>query len=163
MSDDQTDVGRPLTLREARFVDAYVSNGGNGAAAAREAGYAPGAARVTASEILAKPNVRNRMLASWDAMGLTEEAIGASLLRNLAARKEQAVATKDGGVQVVAVDDPASQVQAAHVAAKIRGMLPDPRIDVAHSVSGAVVVQHLDGLGPDVFGAGAIEGEAREL
>jgi hypothetical protein len=47
----------PLTPKERRFVLEYVGDG-NGAAAARAAGYAPGSAKVTASRLLTKANVQ---------------------------------------------------------------------------------------------------------
>ena len=148
-----------LTLREARFVNNYIANGGNGAMAARDAGYSAKSASVQASESLAKPNVRELMRASWEKLGLTPEAIGKSLLRNLDARK--GVINPVTG-DVVDVSDPASQVQAANVAAKVLGLHPDPRFDIGVSVAGAVVVQHLAPLAPDPF-AEIIDGAVREL
>lgn len=44
--------------RMERFVDHYLANGGNGSKAALAAGYAKDSARVTASRLLAKANVR---------------------------------------------------------------------------------------------------------
>ena len=159
---DDTEAGPgALPLREAAFVEAYLRNGGHGAAAAREVGYKPTNAASTASTILAKPNVRELMRASWEKLGLTPEAIGRSLLRNLDAKK--GVLNPING-DVVDVSDPASQVQAANVAAKVLGLHPDPRFDVGVSVSGAVVVQHLAPLAPDPFAAAEIiDGEVREL
>ena len=46
-----------LTRRRDAFVDAYVANGGNGAAAARVAGYALSCARVKASLLIRDPAI----------------------------------------------------------------------------------------------------------
>lgn len=48
---------KPLNERQQRFVTHYVLNGGNGAEAAREAGYSAKAARATASRMLTFANV----------------------------------------------------------------------------------------------------------
>jgi hypothetical protein len=49
----------PLSERERRFVEAFMGPAkGNGAAAARIAGYANRSARVTASRLLTKANIR---------------------------------------------------------------------------------------------------------
>ena len=44
-----------LTKRQELFVTQYLANGGNGAAAARDAGYSEHTARQIATENLAKP------------------------------------------------------------------------------------------------------------
>ena len=49
-----------LTIKQKKFVDAYVNNGGNGVEAIRAAGYncsTDNSARVQASENLKKPNI----------------------------------------------------------------------------------------------------------
>lgn len=51
-----------LTVRQQRFVDAYVLSG-NASDAAREAGYSEGSAKVTASRLLTKPNVSSALAA----------------------------------------------------------------------------------------------------
>lgn len=45
-------------MREPRFVDLYVANGGNGQQAAEGAGYAPHSARQTAAKLLTKAHIR---------------------------------------------------------------------------------------------------------
>lgn len=48
-----------LTQKERRFVDAFLGScNGNGSEAAIAAGYAPGSARVTASRLLTKANIK---------------------------------------------------------------------------------------------------------
>lgn len=51
-------MGRNLTDKERAFCRYYVANGGNGTQAAISAGYAPGSAKVTASQMLRKPQIR---------------------------------------------------------------------------------------------------------
>lgn len=50
---------KKLTWREERFIWAYIDNGGNGAMAAREAGYSPISARQIAADNMAKPYIRD--------------------------------------------------------------------------------------------------------
>lgn len=50
-----------LTLKQERFVDNYIANGGNGTQAAIEAGYSENCATVIATENLRKPNVVQSM------------------------------------------------------------------------------------------------------
>ena len=50
-----------LTLKQQKFVEAYIQNGGNGGEAVFEAGYdctSPNSARSQASDNLRKPNIR---------------------------------------------------------------------------------------------------------
>ena len=54
MRDDQR-----LTAKQERFIECYLSNGMNGAAAAREAGYSEHTARETAYENLTKPHIKS--------------------------------------------------------------------------------------------------------
>ena len=46
-----------LTIKQAKFIDAYIQLG-NGAEAARQAGYSANTAREIASENLSKPNIK---------------------------------------------------------------------------------------------------------
>lgn len=56
-----------LTERERRFIEAYMGEAaGNGAKAAIVAGYAAGSAKVTASKLLTKPNVKQAFLERRD-------------------------------------------------------------------------------------------------
>jgi len=170
---------RQLRPREAAFLAAYQANGGNGRQAAIAAGSSPQSAEQYASVKLRDPSIREAMRASWAEIGLTPRKIGESLLRNLDARKGALTMAGDE----VLIADPASSVQAARVAGQMLGLMPDPRLEVDQRVSGAVVVQHLAGLGGDPWAVaevpagsgvgpgaqigpsegGPIEGEAREL
>ena len=60
---NDTDTGRivptmNLTEMQAKFVEAYVENGGNGTQAAITAGYSPDCARVQAQQNLERPKIR---------------------------------------------------------------------------------------------------------
>lgn len=76
--------GKRLTQRQRRFAKAYVKTG-NGAKAARQAGYSPKAAKEIASENLTKPNVRefvDSLAAEAETVkGLTIEQIAAMTWR----------------------------------------------------------------------------------
>jgi hypothetical protein len=59
-SSKQSTKMRALTVREEAFIGAYISNGGNGAAAVKTAGYrckAQGAAKVQAARMLTRANL----------------------------------------------------------------------------------------------------------
>ncbi len=50
-----------LTPKRERFVDHYIANGGNGAKAAKDAGYAQKTARVEAARLLTNANIQRRI------------------------------------------------------------------------------------------------------
>lgn len=72
-----------LTPRQAEFVRYYVVHG-VGALAAREAGYAAGSARITASQLLTKPNIQAKISAERRRyerlMGLSRQQVAGELL-----------------------------------------------------------------------------------
>ena len=49
-----------LSIKQTRFIKEYVASG-NGAAAARKAGYSPSSANVTAAQNLAKPSIKSAL------------------------------------------------------------------------------------------------------
>lgn len=53
-----SDPNRPLSAREEKFARAYVRLGGNGSAAAIEAGYSAAGAHVAANRLLKRPHVQ---------------------------------------------------------------------------------------------------------
>ena len=61
---ENTDNLKPngLTLRQERFIDHYIANGGNGASTARAAGYSERTAKEIAKENLTKPHIQTRIL-----------------------------------------------------------------------------------------------------
>ncbi|HSG00706.1 MAG TPA: terminase small subunit [Vicinamibacterales bacterium] len=66
----------PLTRTEARFVDAYLANGGNGRQAAITAGLAAHSATCEASKLRRRPNVAAEIARrSADALGREPQAV----------------------------------------------------------------------------------------
>lgn len=67
----------PLTFKQERFCQNYVRNNGNGADAARRAGYSEFTAKEMSHENLTKPHIRARIkqieLEHADAAGVTKE------------------------------------------------------------------------------------------
>jgi phage terminase small subunit len=72
-----------LSVRQKRFAAHYVRHG-NGARAAREAGYAPRSARIAASRLLTKDNVQAAIAAERRAYerltGTSREQVAAELM-----------------------------------------------------------------------------------
>jgi phage terminase small subunit len=66
-----------LTTKQNQFIDAYVANGGNGSAAARDAGYAESSAHVEANRALKNPLIVQEIFRR------TALAIGAALPKAL--------------------------------------------------------------------------------
>jgi phage terminase small subunit len=66
-----------LTTKQNQFIDAYVANGGNGSAAARDAGYAESSAHVEANRALKNPLIVQEIFRR------TTLAIGAALPKAL--------------------------------------------------------------------------------
>ena len=66
-----------LTAKQNQFIDAYVANGGNGSAAARDAGYAESSAHVEANRALKNPLIVHEIFRR------TALAIGAALPKAL--------------------------------------------------------------------------------
>lgn len=78
--DNQSEELKPLTFKEQAFCEAYTADSrGNGAKAAVKAGYAEKSARVTASRLLTKANVKAYI---EDCRKNTESLAGISRLRN---------------------------------------------------------------------------------
>ena len=50
-----------MNIRQERFANAYITNGGNAAAAARQAGYSEKGAKVAGARLLKFPDVRARI------------------------------------------------------------------------------------------------------
>lgn len=73
-----------LTTRERRFVCEYLIDG-NGARAARVAGYSPRTARVIASQNLSKLNIRTAVEAGLHALAVRCEVSAEKVMRELAA------------------------------------------------------------------------------
>lgn len=104
----------PRTVKEKKFVKAYVENGGNGTQAALQAYNAnPASARKIASEVLTKLD-----MSAWlDKAGLTDEVMaGAIAYKSLAAKKQN---TFTGEIE----DDHRIQLDALKFAAQLKGQI----------------------------------------
>jgi len=53
---------RPMTAKQAKYVEAYLANGGQGGAAAVEAGYAVGSADAASSQLLRNPLIQQAIM-----------------------------------------------------------------------------------------------------
>ena len=74
---------KKLTARQERFIDHYLENGGNSAAAAREAGYAEGSAKVTGCRLLTKANLKQTIEGKRTEMSQNSEDRRAKLISHL--------------------------------------------------------------------------------
>lgn len=83
-------VKTPLTPKEHRFVLEYLRDG-NGAAAARAAGYAEKSAHVTASQLLRKPNVGARYEKEREARDAQTRVDAVNVIRKAASMYFEAV------------------------------------------------------------------------
>ena len=80
------ETGEPeLTYRENRLADEYVSNGGNGAQAAIDAGYSPNYAPQAASNVLKRAAVQQRILDRIAQAAIQHDEIIGSLATQLRA------------------------------------------------------------------------------
>ena len=116
-----------LTQRQEKFVRQYVVHG-VGARAAREAGYAPGSARITASRLLTKVNVQSEITAERRRyerlVGLSqgqvaEELLGAfDLARSHGSAREMIAALREVGLICGYYDQPKEEKVHVNIAAK---------------------------------------------
>jgi phage terminase small subunit len=88
-----------LTPKQDAFVDAYVANGGNGSAAAREAGYAESSAHVEANRSLKNPLILQEIYRR------TVMAVGAAAPRALQTIVELSSTAKSDYVKLEASRD----------------------------------------------------------
>jgi hypothetical protein len=77
----QSETKAKLSSKEEAFVESYLSNGGNGADAAKQAGYkqTPEALRVTASRMLTNANIQERIRARLDESKVTSDEVISTL------------------------------------------------------------------------------------
>lgn len=108
---------KPLSPKERDFINAYLSNGRNGKAAAIAAGYAQSCAKKTASQILRRPHVesaiRRREKKAADRAQVTAERITEELAKIGFAIATDVASWGDGQVHVV----PSDQIDEATAAA----------------------------------------------
>jgi phage terminase small subunit len=104
-TDDNT-IGDKLTLKQRRFINAYIANGGNATDAARQAGYkqTPEALRVTACRMLTKANIQSRI-----AERLAEDDVTADEVKKTLASQMRADVTDlfndNGGFDLQTIKD----------------------------------------------------------
>lgn len=130
-------MGRKLTRKQRRFCHAHVKHG-NGARAAREAGYSHRTAREMAHENLTKPHIADYIEAleadSFDVNKLTPEHIQKMLL-------DDAMNAKEGG----------TRLRAKELLGKAKGMFKDVVINETQELSNAQLIQLVGELfGPDL-------------
>ena len=118
-----------LTERQERFVNAYVATG-NGAEAARQAGFTGPQPRTTGGRELAKPNIREAIKARMDALGLTEAKFLKTLSDGLEAN---AVKTATDGGKITderTYTDHVTRHKYLETGLKLRDMFPAERHEV---------------------------------
>jgi len=137
-----------ITVRERKLIDGVMS-GQSQTQAAIAAGYPERSARVEASKVMNRPDIRNYWRARLCDAGLDDDSL-ARKLRSLV--ESQAVGmTKDGDVVPLGPDNHA-QIKALEMAYKIVDAFPNPKLDVDLSMRGAIVVMRPeDGIAPDPF------------
>ena len=101
---DNATITKPLTAKQARFVDEYLVDC-NGAAAAVRAGYSPGSAKVAASRLL---TIDNHPVVVAIRARQREDAVRLSVTRNdvvrgLLAAFEMAKADRNAGAMISAM------------------------------------------------------------
>jgi phage terminase small subunit len=114
-----------MTPRQRSFAEQYVLDH-NGAAAAVRAGYAAHSARITASQLLTKPNVR-------ELVAEHEEAAA----ERLAVTKERVIAELEAAIEIARQKaDPMAMIRGWAEIAKLIGAYAPERTKVEISVDG---------------------------
>lgn len=125
----------PLSTRQRSFVHAYVESG-NGAAAAIKAGYSERSAKVTASRLLTKANVRT-------AVRTQQEEIA----KRLDLSREKVLAELQEAVNVARMKgDAQAMVAAWREVAKICGFYAPERKSLKTSETGHEALRRLESL-----------------
>ena len=115
-------MARRLTLRQRRFVEEYVKNGGNATDAVVKAGYNSSGmvAASVGSENLNKPNIRAEMEATLRRMNLGPDRIAKVVDRALEAESTMVV----GDGKTITRPDHGTQLKAADMLAKLADAYP---------------------------------------
>ena len=113
---------RRLTLRQRRFVEEYVKNGGNATEAVVQAGYKSvgKVAGVVGAENLTKPSIRQEMEATLRRMNLGPDRIAKVVDRALEAESTQVL----GDGKHITRPDHGTQLKAADMLAKLADAYP---------------------------------------
>jgi len=116
-----------MTERQKRFVDNYIDSG-NGAEAARNAGYAEGNARQQANENITKPDIKAAIADRMDSAGITEAKLLKVLEEGLAATRTHL--DKDGGIEET--DDFLTRHKYLETGLKLRDAFPAEKKKLEH-------------------------------
>jgi len=127
-------MNKKLTERQSRFVDNYVDSG-NGAEAARRAGYSEERARITASELVSKRNIQAAIAERMDEGGITEKRLLKVLDEGLSATKTHFNQKTDGDAEKEVHDDYAVRHRYLDTALKLRDMFPAEKKKLRHDFS----------------------------
>lgn len=126
-----------VSERRRRFIDAYIQCG-NGAEAARRAGYSAKSANVTGAKLLADADIRAEINLRLDELHNQRTAQAAECLEFLSSvmRGEvQDVAVTPGGKPVSIVTRVSDRIKAAELLLKIYGEFKAPKPNVEDSKS----------------------------
>jgi len=128
-------MNRQLTERQGRFVNEYVDCG-NGAEAARRAGYSEYSAKEIASRELTKANIQAAITERMDEAGITEKRLLKVLDEGLSATKTHLNQKGDGAEAEENVhDDYAVRHRYLDTALKLRDMFPAEKKKLSHDFS----------------------------
>ena len=153
--------GKPLSMREERFIQGLIEGKKQGQAAL-DAGYAPESAANRASEKLSSLTFREKLLARAHARGIGVDFA----LDHVIALMDHETLLLGGKDKDIShwIGDGATRAKGTEMLLKTLGAFPDPRLAVDVSVAATVIVRSSDMLAPDPFSDGAVvDGEAREL
>lgn len=143
------------TVREREMVNAMIEG-----TSIAGAGRAVGWSRESARHHWKKPNVRNYYRELLVKAGLDDDTLASKLLE-LTTTDRFGIAPD--GTRVNLGPDGTTRVKAVEMAFKLSDAFPNPKLDIDHKVSGAILIQPGDLLGvPDPFAA-MIDGESREI
>ena len=141
------ELGDKLNPRQRGLVKGVIG-GKTQKQSAIDEGYSPLAAKVTASRIMHRPDVRRYYRALLDHAGIGDEYL-ANKLRELM-EAEQFGLTKDGNVVGMGADGNV-RVKAVDLALKLMNAYPDARLDVDVKAVQVVVFRAEEMLGEDCF------------
>jgi len=127
-------MNKKLTERQSRFVDNYVDCG-NGAEAARRAGYSEKADDEIAYENLRKPHIQAAITERMDEAGITEKRLLSVLDEGLSATKTHFNQKPDNKAEKEVYDDYAVRHRYLDTALKLRDMFPAEKKKLKHDFS----------------------------
>lgn len=129
---------KKVSERRRRFVDEYVACGGNGAEAARRAGYSAKTANITASTLLADAEIRAAIDSRLSELHNQRQASATEILEFLAAtmRGEITDSVVTPGGRIIEISTRiADRLKAADSLIKINGLYKAPKPNVEDSKS----------------------------